>query len=503
VLELGSRLSDGTHHDVRVQRVCDDGVTVTLFGSDQFNESRVTVLKSLRPSLLKDPNIYERFVNEGLRWSGLWPHPNIIGVYGVAMMGEDVCAAHPFIALEYAERGNLRDWLNHGWVTREMALAWAQCVAAGLTYLHEPDPAYLRPEPIAHGNLSPANVLIQGNGAACLTNFGLASVFAESGHSGAELGAFAYLAPERRRDARDVETPADVYALGVTLYELFTGQHPLLDIKRDYSQQAWRQAHEILSPVPLRTIDPSLPEELEALALACLAKDPRERPSARMTWKRLQEIARDLGTPVWEAPEIVSHSSYNELVYWSNWSDMYACLERWEEALERMNRALQVAPRAVSALRAQGDILVWQQRYDEAEATYQTALQYVPDDTERGALWGRLGGMYNEAGNDARWAQKYTIALARCKQADEAYARQMELSPHDAGATFNRAVNQRLWAVAEEGCGQVAVAVKRLKSAKIYADAAVRLGDTAAAGYVRTICDHLRQLGESCDDNGE
>jgi serine/threonine protein kinase len=173
---------------VRVQRVCDDGVTVTLFGSDQFNESRVTVLKSLRPSLLKDPNIYERFVSEGLRWSGLWPHPNIIGVYGVAMMGEDVCAAHPFIALEYAERGNLRDWLNHGWVTREMALAWAQCVAAGLTYLHEPDPAHLRPEPIAHGNLRPANVLIQGNGAACLTDFGLASVVAESGHSGGEIG---------------------------------------------------------------------------------------------------------------------------------------------------------------------------------------------------------------------------------------------------------------------------------------------------------------------------
>jgi tetratricopeptide (TPR) repeat protein len=274
-------------------------------------------------------------------------------------------------------------------------------------------------------------------------------------------------------------------------------------MKRDYSQQAWRQAHETLAPLPLRAIDPDLPEELETLALACLAKDPHERPSARMIWKRLQEIARDLGTPVWEAPEIVSHSSYNELVYWFNWSDMYACLERWEEALERMNRALQVAPRAVSALRARGDIFVGLQRYDEAEEAYQTALQYVRDDTERGALWGRLGGMYNEAGNDAWWAKDYPAAIARCEQADAAYARWMDLEANDSDAPFNRAVNQRLWAVAEEGCGQVAVAVKRLKSAKIYADAAVRLGDTAAAGYVRTICDHLRQLGESCDDNGE
>jgi tetratricopeptide (TPR) repeat protein len=502
VLELGSRLSDGAHHDVLVQRVCDDGAVVTVFGPDRLNEGRMIVLKSLRPSLLKNPDAYDRFVGEGLRWSGLWPHPNIIGVYGVSMMSEDVCSAHPFLALEYAERGSLRDWLDRGWVTREMALVLAQCVAAGLTCLHEPDSAHLRLEPVAHGDLRPANVLIQGNGVACLTDFGLAGVAAVAGKT-APLGALRYLAPEQWRNAHGAKTPADIYALGVMLYELFAGRCPFPDPHWDQSQQVWQQAHETLTPLPLRAIDPGVPEELETLALECLAKDPHERPSARVVWERLQGIAQDLGTLVWVAPEIVTHDSYNELVFWSNWSDMYACLERWEEALERINHALQVAPRAVSALRARGDILVWLQHYDEAEVSYQTALRYAGDDGEQGMLWGQLGAMHNEAGTDARWAKGYATTIARCKQADAAYARQMELTPHDASAPFNRAVNLRLWAMAEEGDGRMAEAVKRLKLARIYASAAVRLGDTAASGYVRTICEHLRRLGESCDDGDE
>jgi tetratricopeptide (TPR) repeat protein len=411
-------------------------------------------------------------------------------------MSEAVCAGHPFIALEYAERGNLRDWLDHGWVTRELAGAWAQCVAAGLSYLHEPDPAHLRPAPIAHGNLKPANVLIQGNGVACLTDFGLTSVIAVTSRT-APLSALEYVAPERWRDARDVGTPADVYALGVMLYELFAGRHPLLDPGRGHSQQAWRQAHETLAPQPLRALDPSLPGDLEALALACLAKNPQERPSAREAWERLQGIALDLGTSVWRAPAIVSQSSHNELVYWSNWSAAYAGFERWEEALERNGQALKIALQTAQTLSARGDILVGMQRYDEAEAAYQTALQYARDDAERASLWGQLGTMYNEAGNDERWAEDYKAAIARCEQADASYAMQMELTPGDAGAAFNRAVSQRLWAVAEEGRGQMAAAVQHLKSARTYAAVAVRLGDPVAPGYVRTINDHLRELGES------
>jgi tetratricopeptide (TPR) repeat protein len=190
-------------------------------------------------------------------------------------------------------------------------------------------------------------------------------------------------------------------------------------------------------------------------------------------------------------------------VYWSNWSNAYACFERWDEALERNSRVLQIAPQATPTLRARGDIFVGLQRYSEAEAAYQTALQYAEADTEQGMLWGQLGTMYNEAGYEARWAEDFLATIAQCEQADAAYARQMELAPHDVDASFNRAVNQRLWAVAEEGRGQGDAAVAHLKSARIYANVAIRLGDTAASGYVRTITDHLRQLGASDGDADE
>jgi serine/threonine protein kinase len=466
------RLSDGYNYDVLAQPISGESYSVIAFGPDRLNEESVIALKSLRASLLNRLKIHERFIDEGLRWVGLWPHPNIVRVYGVTTMGDAQMAQRPFIALEYAQHGSLRDWLDRGPLTREEALIWAQCVAAGLTYLHEPNPAYLRKDPMAHGNLKPENVLIRTDGVAVLTDFGLARAVAASAREEdlqpftyvkaptetqalqitgeVTLGAPAYMAPERWVDAASAAPAADIYALGVLLYELFTGQRPLLDLERSQSPQSWWQAHVTHDPRPLRAIDPSLPETLEILALACLAKDPYSRPSARTVWERLQGIARSLGAPVWEAPEIVPHSRHNELVYWSNWSNLCAWFERWNEALERNDRAMAIDPRVVSTLSNRGDIFVGLRRYDEAETIYQTALHYASADEERGLVWGQLGTMYNEAAHDALANKNYLAMDTRCQQADAAYARQLELTPHDPDALLNRAVNQRLWAMAKE-----------------------------------------------------
>jgi tetratricopeptide (TPR) repeat protein len=167
-------------------------------------------------------------------------------------------------------------------------------------------------------------------------------------------------------------------------------------------------------------------------------------------WERLQGIALALGAPVWEAPEIIPHTTHNELVFWSNWSSLCADFERWDEALERNDRALAINPHAVTTLCNRGDIFVGLRRYDEAEATYQAALQYASADEERGVVWGQLGTMRNEAAHDALANKYYPAMDARCQQADAAYARQLELTPHDRDALLNRAVNQRLWAMAKE-----------------------------------------------------
>jgi serine/threonine protein kinase len=466
------RLSDGYTCDVMAQRVFDAGYSVVACGPDRRNAERMTALKSLHGSLLNRHTVFERFIDEGLRWAGLWPHPNVVRVYGVTTLGDGRRSQRPFIALEYAGQGSLRDWLARGQLTREAALAWAQCIAAGLSYLHEPDPIYLRMTPTLHGNLKPENVLIRTNGVAVLTDVGLARAVAEVARAedlqpfiaangaptetqglrtaaGVTLGAPAYLAPEQWIDPASAGPAADIYVLGVMLYEMVAGVHPLLDMRERHGQQTWRQAHEALAPQPLRALDLSLPEALEALALACLAKEADRRPGAREVWARLQEIAQSQGTLVWEPPEIVAHNLQNEQAFWCDWSNLCAYFERWEEALERNDRAMAIDPQVAPMLRARGDILVGLQRYGEAEVTYQEALQHANSDEERGKVWGQLGTMHNEAGHDALAVGDCRAVIARCKRADAAYARQMELAPQDPDASLNRAVNQRLWAMAE------------------------------------------------------
>ena len=466
------RLSDDYNYDALAQPISGESYSFVTFGPDRLNEEGVIALKSLRASLLYRLIIRKRFIDEGLRWVGLWPHPNIVRVYDVTTMGDAEMAQRPFIALEYAERGSLRDWLDRGPLTHAKALAWAQCIAAGLTYLHDPDPSYLRKAPMAHGNLKPENVLIRTDRVAVLTDFGLARAVAVSAreedllpfmyvkaptetqalHIRGEvmLGAPAYMAPEQWIDGASAGPAVDIYALGVMLYELFAGQRPLFDLERPQSPQEWWQAQVTHAPHPLRAIDPSLPEALETLALACLARNPHSRPSARAVWERLQEIALALGAPVWEAPEIIPHTTHNELVFWSNWSSLCADFERWDEALERNDRAVAINPHAVTTLCNRGDIFVGLRRYDEAEEVYQTALQYASTDEERGMIWGQLGTMYNEAAYDAQENNDYRAMAAYCEQADAAYARQLELTPHDPDASANRAANQRLWAKAKE-----------------------------------------------------
>src|SRR5690349_6260426 len=123
-ISIGVRLNDNINIDVTVQKVSYGGFGVVAFGPDQRNDGRMVALKSLQASLLNRPSIYDRFVDEGLLWIGLWSHPNIVRVIGVTMMDDAQHAQRPFIVLEYAEQGSLRDWLVRGQLTLKVALFW-------------------------------------------------------------------------------------------------------------------------------------------------------------------------------------------------------------------------------------------------------------------------------------------------------------------------------------------------------------------------------------------
>ena len=401
-IHIGLRLFDGTTFDTVVKRVEYGGFGVIAFGPNRLRENQTTVYKTLRRELLEEPQTRASFVRECLLWVGLWGHRNVTVAYAVLEMG-DAEGLRPFLALEYAEHGSLRGLLLRatkqdasGRLPLEFALHLAQQIAAGLAYLHQPDPSYLGTEPTVHRDLKPENVLLMDDGRAVITDFGLAKAVEESplalalllgessrygsagsagssgtfGQSGQQmeeailiggeqatqttglhtrggtaLGTLAYMAPEQWDDARYASTPADIYALGIMLSELLAGRHALLDLTQPHSQDEWERAHHNPHPRPLREVAPEIPPAVERIYQRCLAVNPADRPTAAETLAALQAGARDAGLEVYTPSEFADHTPYNEWVHWHQWGNACFRFTLYEDALERNGRALALARR--------------------------------------------------------------------------------------------------------------------------------------------------------------
>jgi serine/threonine-protein kinase len=142
-------------------------------------------------------------------------HPNVLGVFDADTQGE-TC----FIAMELAEGGSLRAWLDrHCGVPRELGRRWLIGLLQGLDAAHA--------EGILHRDVKPSNLLIDRRGQLCLADFGLARV--PDSQLTAELrwaAGLRYTAPELRQDPRLASAASDIYAVGATWYEMLTGRNP-------------------------------------------------------------------------------------------------------------------------------------------------------------------------------------------------------------------------------------------------------------------------------------
>lgn len=146
---------------------------------------------------------------------------------------------------------------------------------------------------VLHRDIKPSNILIDKKGNPHLTDFGLAKLTGheESGLtlSNAVLGTPGYLSPEQAAGKLDVTTAADIYGLGATLYELFTGQPPF--VGNSAVETMWRAIKEV--PPSPRQLNPTLNRDLETIAMRCLEKDPNRRySSARDVAEELERFRR-------------------------------------------------------------------------------------------------------------------------------------------------------------------------------------------------------------------
>ncbi|MEU6660719.1 protein kinase [Streptomyces sp. NPDC046821] len=253
---------------------------------DQRLDRRVAV-KLLRPDRVAGQEADElrrRFVRE-CRVTAQVDHPGLVTVHDAGTQGEDL-----YLVMQYVDGADLSDHLaEHDPYPWQWAVSVAAQLCAVLCAVHA--------VPIVHRDLKPRNVMIKQDGTVTVLDLGVASVLdtdtTRLTHTGSPIGSPAYMAPEQAMGGA-VGPYTDLYALGVLLHELLSGDVPFA------GSTALGVLHRHLyePPIPVRRLRPEVPEPLEALVLRLLAKDPQHRPaSAQETYEALLPLLPARGTP--------------------------------------------------------------------------------------------------------------------------------------------------------------------------------------------------------------
>ena len=251
------------------------GMSRVFLGRDEVLDRPVAV-KVVRPDP-EDPEVGLRFRREG-RAAARLSHPNIVQVYDA---GEDELEGDrvSYIVMEYVPGGDFKGMMErNGPLPEPMISRMGADLAAGLAHAHE--------RGIVHRDVKPRNVLIDHRGSPKLADFGIARALdGTTTHNRAEsfLGTAAYSSPEQLNGER-VTAKSDVYSLGATLYHAATGAPPFLGNSIEVANQ-----HVSSTPARPAQGGARIGEEMEAVILECLAKDPSRRPDAAHVRDRLQQ----------------------------------------------------------------------------------------------------------------------------------------------------------------------------------------------------------------------
>ena len=230
-----------------------------VYRADDLKLAQPVALKFLPPELDRDPSRLMQLHNE-VRMARQVSHPNVCRVYDI-----DEVDGHTFLSMEYVDGEELASLLRRiGRFSIERSLELAREICAGLGAAHE--------RGVVHRDLKPANVMIDGTGRVRITDFGLAGVAGESLRAGTP----AYMAPEQLAGA-EVTARSDIYALGLVLYELFTGQRAIE--ARNVAELLRKREAGIVPPSQLvRDLDPAIDRAI----FRCLEHDPRDRPASAL-----------------------------------------------------------------------------------------------------------------------------------------------------------------------------------------------------------------------------
>ena len=243
-----------------LERIGEGGMGEVFRAMDTMLEREVAI-KALRPELAARADLVERFRVEAIALAKL-NHPNIATVYSFLHDQETY-----FMVMLFVRGSTLEQVL-----TKRTRLPWQEALGIVAQTLHALDHAHTLG--VIHRDLKPANLMVRGDGSVVVMDFGIARVLARARQtrSGNMVGTLEYISPEQVQ-GKEVDGRADLYSLGVMLYEMLTGRLPFI-ANTEYDLL---RAHVELTPPPPRDLCRDLPEAIEALVLKAMAKDPRQR----------------------------------------------------------------------------------------------------------------------------------------------------------------------------------------------------------------------------------
>jgi len=268
------------------------GGMATVYRAYDPRFEREVAVKVLPQELLhSDPQFRLRFEREAKIIAQL-EHSAIVPVYDV---GES--EGQPYFVMRYMNGGSLSERIKAGVFTMEEAIQILGAIAPALDEAHS--------KGIVHRDIKPSNILFDKRGNPYISDFGIAKLSqAQAGNvtGSAIIGTPAYMAPEQAQGI-EVDGRADIYALGIILFEMLTGKQPY---EAD-TPMAVAIKH-ITDPVPqIRQTNPKLPEGMETIIQKAMAKDKNDRFSSAVEMiNALREVARNITTKLQAAPSLMS-----------------------------------------------------------------------------------------------------------------------------------------------------------------------------------------------------
>lgn len=264
----------------RITAPLGEGGMAAVYRAYQPSVDRYVALKVLPQSFATDPQFAQRFEREAKVLAKL-QHPNILPIHDYGQAD-----GYPYIVMPVVEGGELSDLMHGDKLPLAEVVRIISQVGDALDYAHT--------EGVVHRDIKPSNILLDQRGNCLLTDFGLAKIVSNVANkltsSGFVVGTPSYIAPEQGM-GDPADGRSDIYALGVVLYELMTGQVPFQ--AETPIAVVMKHIHDpLLSPREFRA---DIPEAIEQVILKALAKDPQDRYSTAGEMVKAIQAAVDKG----------------------------------------------------------------------------------------------------------------------------------------------------------------------------------------------------------------